>query len=98
MISGEPGIGKTTLVAQAARGAHAAGANVVYGHCEDGLGVPYQPWITALAQLVEHTDESVLREFVDARGLHSRACCPTSPAGSRSQCPTAGATPTRSAS
>jgi class 3 adenylate cyclase/tetratricopeptide (TPR) repeat protein len=68
LISGEPGIGKTTLVAQAARAAHAAGANVVYGHCEDGLGIPYQPWITALAQLVEHTDESVLREFVDARG------------------------------
>ena len=68
LISGEPGIGKTTLVAQAARAAHAAGANVVYGHCEDGLAVPYQPWISALAQLVEHTDESVLREFVDARG------------------------------
>ncbi len=68
LISGEPGIGKTTLVAQAARAAHAAGANIVYGHCEDGLGIPYQPWITALAQLVEHADESVLREFVDARG------------------------------
>lgn len=68
LISGEPGIGKTTLVAQAARAAHAAGANVVYGHCEDGLGIPYQPWITALGQLVEHADESVLREFVDARG------------------------------
>ena len=68
LISGEPGIGKTTLVAQAARAAHAAGANVVYGHCEDGLGAPYQPWITALAPLVEHTDESVLREFVDTRG------------------------------
>ena len=68
LISGEPGIGKTTLVAQAARAAHAAGANVVYGHCEDGLGAPYQPWITALTQLVEHTDESVLREFVDTRG------------------------------
>ncbi len=68
LISGEPGIGKTTLVAQAARAAHAAGVNVVYGHCEEGLGVPYQPWITALAQLVEHTDESTLREFVDTRG------------------------------
>ena len=69
LISGEPGIGKTTLVAQAARGAHAAGANVLYGHCEEGLGVPYQPWITALSQLVEHTDEAVLRAFVDAKGL-----------------------------
>lgn len=68
LISGEPGIGKTTLVAQAARAAHAAGANVVYGHCEEGLGVPYQPWITALAQLVEHSDESTLRELVVARG------------------------------
>jgi class 3 adenylate cyclase/tetratricopeptide (TPR) repeat protein len=68
LVSGEPGIGKTTLVAQAARRAHANGANVVYGSCEEGLAVPYQPWIRALSQLVEHADESFLREFVAERG------------------------------
>lgn len=69
LVSGEPGIGKTTLVAQAARAAHDDGANVVYGYCEEGLGVPYQPWITALSQLVAQVDEAVLRAFVDANGL-----------------------------
>jgi pentatricopeptide repeat protein len=68
LISGEPGIGKTTLVAQSARAAHAAGANIVYGGCEEGLGVPYQPWISALSQLVEHAEEAVLRELVAAHG------------------------------
>jgi class 3 adenylate cyclase len=68
LISGEPGIGKTTLVAQAARADHELGTRVVYGGCEEGLAVPYQPWISALTQLVERADEDVLREFVDARG------------------------------
>lgn len=69
LLSGEPGIGKTTLVAQAARAAHEDGANVVYGYCEEGLGVPYQPWLTALSQLVTQVDEAVLREFIDANGV-----------------------------
>ena len=68
LISGEPGIGKTTLVAQAARAIHGTGANVLYGHCEEDLGVPYQPWSEALSQLVEHSDEALLRAFVDANG------------------------------
>jgi class 3 adenylate cyclase len=53
LISGEPGIGKTTLVAQSARALHAAGATVLYGGCEEGLAVPYQPWISALTPLVD---------------------------------------------
>ncbi len=69
LISGEPGIGKTTLVAQAARSAHGAGANVLYGNCEEGLGVPYQPWITALSQLIDQADDELLRAFVESKGL-----------------------------
>jgi len=69
LISGEPGIGKTTLVAQAARAIHETGANVLYGHCQEGLGAPYQPWSEALSQLIEHTDEALLRQFVDDSGL-----------------------------
>jgi len=69
LISGEPGIGKTTLVAQAARAAHATGTNVLYGGCEEGIGVPYQPWISALSQLVENADETALRDFVAANGI-----------------------------
>jgi class 3 adenylate cyclase len=69
LISGEPGIGKTALVAQAARAAHSWGANVLYGNCEEGLGIPYQPWISALSQLIDHADEELLREFVNSKGL-----------------------------
>jgi hypothetical protein len=35
-------VGKTTLVAQAGRVAHAQGARVLYGRCDEDLGVPYQ--------------------------------------------------------
>lgn len=68
LISGEPGMGKTTLVAQAARSAHALGANVLYGSCEEGLGVPYQPWISALGDLIDQSDEAMLQGFVESRG------------------------------
>ena len=68
LVSGEPGIGKTSLVAQATRSAHGAGANVLYGNCEEGLRIPYQPWIVALTRLVEQIDEAPLRRFVEANG------------------------------
>ena len=68
LISGEPGIGKTTLVAQAARAAHGSGSNVLYGNCEEDFGVPYLPWITALSQLIDQSDDVLLREFAESNG------------------------------
>ena len=47
-LAGEPGIGKTRLVAEIARLAHGSGATVLFGRCDDGLGVPYQPFVEAL--------------------------------------------------
>ena len=52
LLSGEPGIGKTRLAAEVARHAHAAGATVLYGRCEESLGAPYQPFAEALDQHV----------------------------------------------
>ena len=40
LIAGEPGIGKTRLAAETAGMAHASGATVLYGRCDDELGVP----------------------------------------------------------
>ncbi len=40
LISGEAGLGKTTLVAEAARTAFDAGACVLFGHCEEDLATP----------------------------------------------------------
>jgi tetratricopeptide (TPR) repeat protein len=48
LVSGEPGIGKTRLVAETARQAHAAGATVLFGRCDEDMGVPYQPFVEAL--------------------------------------------------
>jgi len=39
VLAGEPGIGKTRLAAEAAARAEHAGARVLYGRSEEGLGV-----------------------------------------------------------
>ena len=55
-VAGEPGIGKTSLVSRFARFAHREGAVVVAGRCDEGYDVPYQPFIEALAPLLEHAN------------------------------------------
>jgi DNA-binding SARP family transcriptional activator/tetratricopeptide (TPR) repeat protein len=60
MISGEPGIGKTRLAAEVALHAHGDGARVLYGRCDEGLGVPYQPFVEALREYVEACDDDEL--------------------------------------
>jgi DNA-binding SARP family transcriptional activator len=68
-VRGEPGIGKTHLVAESARVAHASGAIVLYGHCDEDLGAPYQPFVEAL----RHWSASVAPATLTAvagRGLH----------------------------
>ena len=55
-VAGEPGIGKTRLAAELAREAHAAGAIVLFGRCDDEVGAPLQPWLEALRFLVAHSD------------------------------------------
>src|SRR5437879_46287 len=66
-VAGEPGIGKTALTAQAARRAHATGATVLYGACDEGVAVPYRPWISALRPLADALTNDVLGEL---SGLH----------------------------
>jgi class 3 adenylate cyclase/tetratricopeptide (TPR) repeat protein len=59
-VAGEPGIGKTALLAQVARKAHAEGTTVLFGHADEDLGVGYQPWIEAVSGLVRADDGEVL--------------------------------------
>lgn len=54
LVSGEAGIGKTTLCGVAAAAAHAEGAVVLYGRCDEELSIPYQPWREVLATLDHH--------------------------------------------
>jgi len=48
VIGGEAGIGKTRLASELARAVHEQGALVLYGRCDEGLAVPYQPFVEAL--------------------------------------------------
>ena len=60
LLGGEPGIGKTRRCVELARAAHAANATVLHGRCEEGLNVPYQPFMEALGGYVRTAGEPVL--------------------------------------
>ena len=67
LLAGEPGIGKTTLASATAQLAHASGATVLYGRCDDELAVPYQPFVEALGELLSNAPEAMAS--VDQRHL-----------------------------
>jgi len=52
LVSGEPGAGKTRLAAEFARAVHAGGVAVLFGRCDEDLGVPFQPFVEALQGFV----------------------------------------------
>ena len=68
LLSGEAGVGKTTLVSQFVRTAYERGAIVLYGRCDEDVTVPYQPWVEGLAHLVAHATDEMLSAHVDERG------------------------------
>ncbi len=68
LVSGEAGMGKTTLVADASRAAFESGAVVLFGHCEEELATPYQLFAEALAHWVVHAPEEQLLAHVTAHG------------------------------
>ncbi len=68
VVAGEAGIGKTTLVAEAARAAFDGGACVLFGHCEQELAFPYQLFAEALGHVVEHVSSEVLTSLVGSNG------------------------------
>ena len=52
LLAGDAGIGKTRLLAETARRAHAAGAIVLAGRAPEETLVPYQPFLEALGHYV----------------------------------------------
>jgi predicted ATPase len=68
LISGEAGLGKTTLLARAAQSAFDQGACVLFGHCEEDLATPYQLFGEALTHYVTHASERQLLDHVDEHG------------------------------
>jgi class 3 adenylate cyclase len=68
LVSGEAGLGKTTLVAESARPAFDNGACVLFGHCEEDLATPYQLFAEALGHYVTHAPEDQLLAHVATHG------------------------------
>lgn len=64
LVAGEPGIGKTRLATEAALAAHADGAVVLLGTCDEDVNLPYQPFLEALRHYVAHAPDDVLAAHV----------------------------------
>jgi DNA-binding SARP family transcriptional activator len=61
LLTGDPGIGKTRLVAEIASRAHSTGAFVLAGRSPEETLVPYQPFLEALRHYVVNAPFSALR-------------------------------------
>ncbi|WP_285499466.1 AAA family ATPase [Actinokineospora sp. NBRC 105648] len=68
LISGEPGMGKTALVAHAARDACAAGALVLYGRCDEEVTLAYRPVVEGLSQITKHLPADVVADHLARYG------------------------------
>jgi class 3 adenylate cyclase/tetratricopeptide (TPR) repeat protein len=68
LISGEAGVGKTRLSTHLALQAHGEGRTVLYGRCDEDLGVPYQPWAQALGHFVKEAPRAILDAHVERYG------------------------------
>src|SRR5215475_12774239 len=64
LVAGEPGIGKTRLATETAYAAHAQGGTVLFGACDEDVGLPYRPFVEALRHYVAHAPEHVLAAHV----------------------------------
>jgi WD40 repeat protein/class 3 adenylate cyclase len=61
VVTGEQGVGKTRLLAEWARSAHATGSTVLYGCCRRDAAEPYEPFAEALAWYVTTAPAADLR-------------------------------------
>jgi class 3 adenylate cyclase len=67
-LSGEPGIGKTSISRQVAQGAHELGVCVISGCCDENIAMAYRPFAEALEHLVVHCDDPLLKDHVEENG------------------------------
>ena len=73
LVAGEPGIGKTRLVAEFCRSAHAGGATVLLGRSTEETLAPYQPFVETLRHYVASCPaEELLLQVGTRRGLLAR--------------------------
>lgn len=73
LIGGEPGVGKTRLVAELADAAVDDGVDVLVGRCAEGADVPFQPFVQALrADVQAASDEQLILRLGGGAGELSR--------------------------
>lgn len=68
LVAGEPGIGKTRLVAELARELHGGGAAVLWGRSSEEALSPYQPFVQALQHHVRCASPDELRDQLGLGG------------------------------
>ena len=68
LVGGEPGVGKTRLAAELALIVSSDETVVLYGRCEEDIGIPYQPWVEALRYLLAHEPRDLLSELGPEHG------------------------------
>jgi DNA-binding SARP family transcriptional activator len=65
LVTGEPGIGKTETVREAATYARLRGARVFWGRCYEGEGAPpYWPWLQVLRMIGEQAERGELSAVI----------------------------------
>ncbi|MDP2773859.1 MAG: AAA family ATPase [Nocardioides sp.] len=62
-VGGEPGVGKTRLVAEAASALREHGATVLWGACREDLDIPYRPFVAILEQAFDQAAPEALAEI-----------------------------------
>ncbi|MBV8561059.1 MAG: AAA family ATPase, partial [Acidimicrobiia bacterium] len=69
LLSGEPGIGKTTLGVHFARDVARAGGTVLYGRCDEDALVPYQPLVEAFGQWLSSASDAAVRALPERHAV-----------------------------
>ena len=62
-VGGEPGVGKTRLVAEVAAALREHGATVLWGACHEEFNTPYRPFVAILEQALEQAPSDTLRDI-----------------------------------
>jgi DNA-binding SARP family transcriptional activator/tetratricopeptide (TPR) repeat protein len=70
LVEGDPGIGKSRFVAEAAARVSRSGGIVLWGRCDENPTNPYQPFTEALDHLLRWTTDDQAETLVGGNGDH----------------------------